>query len=250
MTESLYVYGVMSAGQARAWPGTTGIDGPVRVVVSEDLAALVSPLAPGHVPGRREDIEAHRHVLELANEVATTVPMRFGMVIDGEAVVRERLLGEHAERLSTLLRDLAGQVQMTVRAYYADGALLETVAASDPELARRAVAIAERPEDQTRDERIALGERIARAADERRTGDGDALLSHLMPFASDVRVDPPGSERVALSAHLLVPREQRPGLDATVRALSRELDGVLAISYIGPLPPYAFADVELEGGAR
>ena len=247
MSDSLYVYGVIPADEAGQWTGAEGIDGPVRTIAEGDMAALVSTLAPDHVPGRREDIEAHRRVLALANDSMTTIPMRFGIVMDGEDVVREHLLREHADQLSPLLEKLADHVQMTVRAYYAEDALLSSVVAADEELARRSAALQGRSELESREERIALGELIAQAVDEHRAGDEQALLERLSPLADEVRVDPPNSERVALSAHLLVSRERRPQLDETVSELGRILDGVLAIRYIGPLPAYSFADVELDG---
>ena len=247
MSESLYVYGVIPAADASEWPGAEGIDGPVRTITDGELAALVSELAPEHVPGRREDIDAHRRVLGLANEFTTTVPMRFGIVMDGEDLVREKLLHEYADQLAPLLHKLDGHVQMTVRAYYAEDALLASVVSANDEIARRRAALEGRPEIETRDERIQLGEMIAQAVDEHRSGDEQALLERLAPLADEVRVDPPGSERVALNAHLLVRSDRRTELDETVAELGRILDGVLAIRYIGPLPAYSFADLELDG---
>jgi hypothetical protein len=246
VSQSLYIHGVMPAADAAEWPGAPGIDGPARTIAAGELAALVSPLASDHVPGRLEDIEAHRRVLALASDAATTVPMRFGVVIDGEDQVRERLLGEHEDEFQALLSRLGGHVQMTVRAYYAEDSLLAAAMANNEEIGRRAAAIAGQSELETREQRIELGELVAAAIDERRAGDEQALLDRLVPFATEVRVDPPGSDRVALNAHLLVPRERRPELDATVHELGRILSGVLAIRYIGPLPPYSFADLELE----
>ena len=243
---STYVYGVIPATAAPDWPGATGIDGPVRLVTDGELAALVSELAPDHTPGRREDIEAHRRVLSLATASATTVPMRFGIVMDDEDEVRERLLEEHGSELADLVHKLDGHVQMTVRAYYAEDALLAAAAAADPAIAQRAAALEGRSEIETRDERIALGQMVAEAVTEQRGHDEQALLDRLAPLATEVRVDPPGGDRVALNAHLLVRRERRPALDAVVHELGKILEGVLAIRYIGPLPPYSFADVELE----
>jgi hypothetical protein len=96
---SLYVYGVIPVADARRWPGTDGIDGPsatVRTLAAGELAALVSALPSDRIPGRRDDLEAHRRVLSLANERGTTIPMRFGIVIDSEDLVREELLVGHA----------------------------------------------------------------------------------------------------------------------------------------------------------
>jgi Gas vesicle synthesis protein GvpL/GvpF len=246
---SLYVYGVIPAADAADWPGATGIGGSsadVRVIQHGELAALVSALPPDHTPGRREDLETHRRVLSAATEHGTTVPMRFGMVMDDENVVRNRLLDRHGAELHELLHTLDGREQMTIRAFYAEDALLRAVMADDPEVASRSKALEGVPEIESRDERIALGERVAKAVEERRARDQEALLDALRPMAADVRVEPSGSERVALNAQLLVEHERRPALDETVRQLGAALAGYVALRYIGPLPPYSFAALSLE----
>jgi hypothetical protein len=250
---ALYVYGVIPAADARDWPGADGIDGPsatVRPLVAGELAALVSALPSDHIPGRRDDLEAHRRVLSLANERGTTIPMRFGIVIDSEDLVREELLVRHASELTELLRKLDGHVQMTVRAFYAEDALLRDVVENDPEIVRRTGAIQGLSELESRQERIELGELVAGRVTARREQDGQALLDRLSPVATEVRVDPPGGERVALNAQLLVRRDRRSALDDVVGVLGHALQGHLALRYIGPLPPYSFADLSLEAGGE
>jgi hypothetical protein len=246
---SLYVYGVIPAADAAEWPAAAGIGEPsakVRTVEADGLAALVSALPPDRTPGRREDLETHRDVLSLAAEHGTTIPMRFGMVMDNEDLVRERLLVRHGPELTELLRTLDGQVQMTVRAFYAEDALLRAVVAEDEEIAQRSAAIQGLSEIESHAERVALGERVAAAVEARRSRDEQALLDRLTPLVTDVRVDPPGSDRVALNAQLLVARDRRAQLDEAVRELGSALEGYLAIRYVGPLPPYSFSELSLE----
>jgi hypothetical protein len=248
---ALYVYGVIPAADAAAWPGADGVDGPaaqVRAIKAGALAALVSDIPGDRVPGRREDLEAHRRVLETAIRRGTAVPMRFGMVMDSEDLVRERLLVKHERELGDLLGTLDGQVQMTLRAFYAEDALLRNVMETNEDIAKRAAELEGLPELATRAERIALGEAVAAAVEERRARDEQVLLERLELFASDVRVDPPGGERVALNAQLLVPRDRRNALDDAVAELSAALQGYLALRYIGPLPPYSFSELSLESG--
>jgi hypothetical protein len=189
-------------------------------------------------------------VLSLANERGTTIPMRFGIVMDSEDLVRTELLVRHAPEFADLLRKLDGHVQMTVRAFYAEDALLRDVSEGDPEIVRRTAAIQELSELESRQERIELGELIAQRVTARREQDEHALVDQLSPFATEVRVDPPGSDRVALNAHLLVRRDRRSALDAVVGVLGDALKGYLALRYIGPLPPYSFADLSLEAGGE
>jgi hypothetical protein len=229
---SLFVYAVIPAADAGGWPGAPGIGGPdarVRALEAGKLAALVSDLPPDRTPGRREDLEVYRRVLSIATEHGTTIPIRFGMVIDGDDVVRDRLLGRHAPELTELMHTLDGKVQMSVRAFYAEDALLRGAMENDEEIARRSAAIQGRSEIESRPERIALGERVAAAVDARRARDEQLLLERLKPHATDVRVDAPGSERVALNAQLLVPRERRAALDEAVRDLRGALEGYLAL---------------------
>jgi hypothetical protein len=247
------VYGVIPAADARDWPGADGLDGAsstVRPVVAGELAALVSPLPSDRTPGRRDDLEVHRSVLSLANERGTTIPMRFGIVMDSEDLVREELLGQHASEFTDLLRKLDGHVQMTVRAFYAEDALLNEVAQGDPEIVRRTAAIHGLSEIESRDERIELGRLISERVTARREQDEQLLLDGLAPFATEVRVDPPSSERVALNAQMLVRRDRRVALDEAVGVLRAALDGHLALRYIGPLPPYSFTDLSLEAGGE
>jgi Gas vesicle synthesis protein GvpL/GvpF len=248
---SLYVYGVIPAADARGWPGADGIDGPsatVRTLVAGELAALVSALPSDRIPGRRDDLEAHRRVLSLANERGTTIPMRFGIVIDSEDLVRKELLVRHAPEFTDLLRKLDGHVQMTVRAFYVEDELLREVAENEPEIVHRTAAIQGLSELESWQERIELGELIAERVTARRARDEQALLDRLAPLASDVRVDPPRSERVALDAHLLVRRDRRSALDDVVGVLGSALQGHLTLRYLGPLPPYSFANLSLEAG--
>jgi hypothetical protein len=245
----VYVYGILPAADAERWTPVPGLHGPshdVRAVVEGGLAALVSDLPPDHTPGRPEDLEAHRRVLAHAIEHGTTIPMRFGIVVDGDDRVRQHVLGRHAAELDELLDALDGEVQMSVKAFYAEDALLRDVLAAHPDLARETAAIGPGTDPLTEQVRAQVGERVAKAVEQRRADVESALVSALSPVAEDVLVEPPSSDRVALSAQLLVRRDRRPVLDAKVRELAAALENELAFRYVGPLPPFSFADVSLQ----
>ena len=249
----VYVYGIVPAADAAQMPPMPGLGtqaATVRAVAESGMAALVSDLAPEHTPGRPEDLEAHRRVLSQAIERGTAIPMRFGIVMDGDEAVRRRLLVRHATELSDVLHRLDGHVQMTVKAFYADDALLRDVLAARPDLARESAALAQQPETDAQLARVGIGELVAKAVEARRLEIETALLERLAPLAADVHVDPPSSERVALSAQLLVRRDRRAALDDEVRELGRALKGVLAFRYVGPLAPFSFADLSLEEGGE
>jgi hypothetical protein len=243
---SRYVYGVIDAKDAAAWPQDGGIGGPVRAIVRGDMAALVTDIADDVRPGTRQDLEAQRRILGRAIELGTVIPMRFGMVMADDTEVSERLLELHGDQLRDLLTELDGHVQMTVRAFYAEDALLSAVTAGDEQIQRLHAIVDGHSELETRDQRIALGQRVAEAMDERRERDQEALLARLRPIASDVRVDAPSGDRVALSAQLLIRRDSRVALDALIAHLGAALQGYIGLRYIGPLPPYSFTALRLE----
>jgi hypothetical protein len=242
----VYVYGVIRAADAEDWPPVTGLDGRnVRIVADGGLAALASDLPPDHIPGRPEDLEAHSRVLAEAIERGPTLPMRFGHVVDGDDRVRGQVLARHTTELGDLMAALEGDVQMTVKAYYAKDALLRDVLAAHPDLARESAAIGSAAEPETDPARVQVGERVAKAVEARRAEVEAALANALSAVPEKIVVDPPSSERVALNAQLLVRRDRRPDLDAQIGELSAALQDELAFRYVGPLPPYSFSDVSL-----
>jgi hypothetical protein len=246
-TTSLYVYGVIPAAEAAEWSAMEGLSSaPVRVLAGGPFAALVSTLPVDATPGRREDIEAHRRVLSAAIEHGTAIPMRFGMVMADEGEVRERLLQHHAGDLTDLLSTLDGRVQLTIRGFYTEGALLRAVLSDDPVLAQNYEAIADLPELASQGERILLGEQVAKAIDARRAIDERALLDALTPLADDIRADSPTGERGAVNVHLLVDRERLPAIEAVIDTLATTLEGYVALRRLGPLPPYSFSELSLE----
>jgi hypothetical protein len=250
---SLYVYGVIPGATADPLPDVEGVGGSearLWTVEAGNLAALVSALPGRRTPGQRADLEAHRRVLALVLERGTVIPLRFGMVMDGVDIVRRQLLDRHRPELTELLRRLDGRVQMNVRALYAEGALLRGAIEGDAEIARLSAAIEGRPEVESRPERIALGERVVAAVEARREQDEQVLLDLLQPLASDLRVEPPESERVAFNAQLLIRRDRRAALDEAVERVGRALQGYLALRYIGPLPPYSFSELVLDADAN
>jgi len=247
---SLYVYGVVRAGRAGVF-GCGGVgtpSAPVRVIDAAGLAAIVSDI-PGVWPAAgRADLERHDRILARIGRDQTVVPLRFGTVMASAAEIREHLLEDHAEQLGALLDRLEGRVQMSVKAYYLDQALLRAVLRRRPQLKQRSDALEGRPVVATQNERIALGRDVAEAVEEQRELDQRELLAPLAAQAEDVRVDAPASDRQALAVQLLLEERLRPRLDAAVERLTATHRERFAFRYVGPVPPYSFCDLELDPG--
>jgi hypothetical protein len=219
---------------------------PVRVIDGDGVSALASDVRAGWTAARREDVEAHERLLSRVVETTTVIPMRFGIVMDSEEQVRAELLERHAQRIEDLFRRVDGRVQMTLKAFYPDEALLREMLKANPDLKRRSDALKGRSIEASERERIALGREVVEAIEAQRARDQRMLLEPLAPIAVDLVVEEGVSDKLALSAQLLVDRARREELDEAVRKLSAEHGERFAFRYVGPLAPYSFTSLSLD----
>jgi Gas vesicle synthesis protein GvpL/GvpF len=236
---AVYVYGVVAGGPAPP---------PARTIEHGGLAAVVRDVPADWQAATRDDVAAHEQVLSALLERTTVVPMRFGVVLPSEDDVRTVLLDRHGDEIRALLGRLEGRVQMSVKAFYAEDALLREVLRAHPDLKQRSDALQAQPPEASQAERIELGRAVAQAVEEQRAADEHMLAEPLATVADGVRLEPAASERVALNAQVLVAREHRKALDHAVGQLTSAYGDRFAIRYVGPLPPYSFADLSLDPG--
>jgi hypothetical protein len=242
--ESVYVYGVVAAGDAGAVQ-VSGVDGfPVRTVAGDRLGALVSDLDAETLTAARA-VRAHWGVLDAAAEHATVVPVRFGTVLAGDDAVRDELLTPNADRLERLLAALAGRVQLKVEGRYDEQRLLAGIVAGSPSIARLQRRVQSRSAAAGYYDRINLGQAIAGEVDRRRARDAEHARAVLEPLAEACRVEDARTPDTAFNLSFLVAREGVDDFGAGVAALREAAGDGIAIRFVGPLPPYSFADAEL-----
>lgn len=241
-----YVYGIVER-KAQA-PAVTGIGGSsLRLITDDGAAALVSELEQRELKLGREELLAHARVLENAVSSGTVLPMRFGIVMEGEEEVRQRLLRAHSDELRVQLERFADTVEVSIRASYDEQRLMSEVVAENPEIRRLRESLRGKPEDATYYDRIRLGELVSKAVERKREADSSRILEALSPFSADVEVAPPAHERVALNGAFLVERKRLQDFDQVLEGFAEGQGGRLQFKYTGPLPPASF--VELSTGS-
>jgi hypothetical protein len=246
---SVYVYGVLS-GADRAGVSVGGVEGAeVRTVEHAGLAALVSTLDADELAAARE-LRAHWRVLEEASRSATVLPVRFGTVMESDAAVRERLLGPNAGRLTELLGQLAGHVQLNVKGDYDEERLLREIVRESPPIAGLRERIAQTPEAASYYDRIRMGELVAAEVTRHRERDEALALARLEPAAAQARPEPVSAQGGAFNLAFLVDGAKVDGFSQAVGALREELGERITLRYVGPLPPYSFAETDLNMGAE
>jgi hypothetical protein len=245
--DRVYVYAVLSASE-QANVSVAGVEeAPVRTIEHAGLAALVSDLEADELSAARE-VRAHWRVLEQASEGATVVPVRFGMVLEGDRAVREQLLEPNADRLTELLRELTGRLQLSVSGDYDEERLLHGVVRSSPQVAALRERVRELPESATYYDRIKLGEWVAAEVARHREEDTALVLARLEPFAVSARPEDVSSPAAAFKLAFLVDKDKLDRFSEAVGRLREELGDRIELRYVGPLPPYTFADVDLSTG--
>jgi hypothetical protein len=249
MAEALYVYGVVPAKE-RDSVSVAGVEGSeVRTVQYDGLAALISRVKGSALSAARE-VRAHWRVLQEASENATVLPVRFGTVLESEDAVRERLLVRNAARLDVLLKQIAGCIQVSLKGEYREPDAIQEIVRTTPGLAALAARIRSRSPEAGYYDRIRLGERIATEFARMRDGDTARAMDLLEPVAVAARAEE-GSANSAFDLAFLIRRSQQDEFSKLVDRLHHECGDRIEIRYVGPLPPYSFADTELDigGGA-
>jgi hypothetical protein len=241
---SVYVYGVASPGCKGI--STRGVDAArVRLMEHAGLAALVSDVSTDHLAAARE-VRAHWRVLDEASESCTVLPVRFGTVMETEDAVRERLLEPNGERLQGLLRELDGRVQLVLKGEYDEPQLMREVVQQSAAVADLRDRLRAVPAEAGYYDRIRLGELVAQHVDQRRAEDTRIALETLEPLSVAAREDEIRQADSAFNISFLVDRDGLDAFNQGVRELAAALGDRIALRYVGPLPPYSFADVELD----
>src|SRR6185312_1697983 len=218
---ALYVYGIIASpetAELAELPAVGGLPpGAVRTVGEPGLpvCAVVSP-APDDLRGKRRDLQAHQQVLDALTEHGGVLPMRFGVLSPDQPTLVANLRAD-ADRYRNLLDELAGQVELNLKAV-PDEEQFVASAANDPAV-RNALTAARR--DGSRDRQLQLGQTVTDAVARRRELAGNRLLNELRPLASRSTVIGTG-ERQVFNAAFLLPRTEVGGFVETVDRLREQ----------------------------
>lgn len=249
MVESdlVYVYGVAATAPGKQVM-EDGIAGTaVRPVEHGSLVALTSRLERRSLsPG---DLRAHWLVLERAFAQGTVLPLRFGTVLESEDAVRERLLAANADHLSALLGEMAGLAQLNVKGRYHEEVLLREIVQASPAVAELRERLRAVPAGAAPAEQLRLGQLVQAEIERRRLDDTAAALDALEPIAAAARQDDAAAHPAAFNLAFLVEQAHERRFSKAVTDLGRRLGDRIRIRYVGPMPPFSFADTELRSGA-
>lgn len=240
-----YMYCIIRCPEPRQF-ATRGIGergDVVHTVRFRDLAAVVSDSPIVEYESNRRNMMAHTLVLEEVLQRWDILPVRFGTVAPSAEAIEERVLRRRYGELHGLLQEIAGRVELGLKAFWYEQTIFEEIVAEDPAIRRMRDALAGRPPEESYYERLELGEMVEQAMWKKRAQDGERILSPLRPLAVRVRDGKVLTDRMVLSAAFLVDRARQQAFDGAVRKLDEEMGRRLLFRYVGPVPPYNFVSI-------
>lgn len=242
--DPLYVYGLVSA-DTELPPGLTGVDeGGVGTISHGALAAVITVLEPEDEIGTPDNLLAHSTVLDSIAEHTAVLPMAFGTIIPSETELAEVVLATREDEHLALLDSLEGAVQFTVRARYLRDEVLADLVEEDPEVARMREIIAGTTEEQTRDARIQLGERIVKAFDRIRPQHIEQIIGALEPVVVEMKERDVGQVEDVVELAVLLQRGQTQEFEDALEEVASELYTRIEFQLLGPQAPYDFVGDE------
>ena len=237
---SLYIYGIVPAA-ATLPPGLSGVDGqPVELVVSGDHAALVSPVADADSLATPENLLAHSTVLDRVAADGPVLPLVFGTIAPGADAVAGDLLPSGAQGYAQQLASVQDVVQFTLQARYARETVIAELVAEEPEIAALREATAGRSEDESRNERIRLGELVVRGLERKSGQDAQHIAEALRGRARDVVIRRSGEAETVLELAALVERGSEDSFEQAASDLAERHAGRITFRLLGPQAPYDF----------
>ncbi|MBR7830268.1 GvpL/GvpF family gas vesicle protein [Actinospica sp. MGRD01-02] len=238
----VYVYGVVPA-DVEENPEATGVGeppSPVKLVRSGEIAALVGEIPSGVALGTPEDLTAHARVLDSAAAEVPVLPLRFGAVVTDLDAVANEFLEPNAESFAGILRDLEGRAQFVLRGRYDGDAMIRELMDEDPRIGQLRGEIHGKPEEVTRDARIALGELIGRAVQAKREADTRVLASALDELGFPVVAGEATNEWDAANVACLVELSRQDELREAAERFAEQQDGRIDLRLLGPMAAYDF----------
>lgn len=243
MTEDsgLFIYGIVPS-DVEPTPDAEGVGSPpgeVTAVRHGDLAALVSEVALEEPLGRPADLTAYERLLDGTAVVAPVLPVRFGTVVTGEDAVAD-LLDAHHDRFAAALDELEDRVQYTVHGRFEEQEFIGELLAANRDAAALAEQVRGRPEAQSREQRIRLGEMISQAVELRREAENRELIDAVGRYAVADAARAPSHELDAVHVAFLVANEDEEEFIGALEDFAEQRRELIRMRLIGPLAPYDF----------
>ncbi|GAB3380292.1 GvpL/GvpF family gas vesicle protein [Micromonospora halotolerans] len=237
----LFIYGIVPS-DVEPTPEAEGVGSPpgeVTAIRHGELAALVSEVGLEEPLGRPADLTAYERLLDGTAVVAPVLPVRFGTVVTGEDAV-EDLLAAHHDRFAAALDEFEDRLQYTVHGRFDEQEFIAGFLAENAAAGALADEVRGRPEVESREQRIRLGEMISQAVELRREAENRDLIDAVGRYVVADAPLPPSNELDAVRVSFLVEGGAEDEFVQAVEDFAERRRDLIRMRLIGPLAPYDF----------
>lgn len=241
MAGGFYIYAI-AATDASAVVDAVGIDGngePIATLVQGDIAAIISRCSADRYEVARANVVAHQRVMEEVIKRWTILPVRFNTIADSREQIIERLLILRRQEFRDLLNQMAGKVELGLKALWTDmSRIFAEIVEENREIraARTGKRTAATPADVVR-----LGEMVKNALEGKKEREAKQILRRFDGLWFDRRVNDVFGDPMFLNASFLVANEREKEFD---RSLDMgEVNRRVRLRYVGPMPPTSFVEI-------
>jgi len=241
-----YIYGIIEEPQPRTFNFAGLDDAPVYTINHQRLAAAVSDTYLQEIDPTRKNVHAHTVVQDELLKSYTLLPMGFGMIAASQDAVRT-LLEKNDRGLVSELNRLAGKIQVELKVFWDQGAIVRELQGESGELTRLKARIdAASSPAEAQSLLVKAGELVERVALEWKTRYADMVYAMLKELSHDAQINQPAGIKNLLSASFLIDRSKESQFKEEVYSLDSRFEDKVNFKYVGPLPPYNFVSLKLE----
>jgi DnaJ-domain-containing protein 1 len=253
MKKGIYIYGIIKTSGPQEL-GEIGIDNEaipdVVTIRFKDIAAVVShsPLMAYDSLAKEEVIKGlavHQFVLEKVMARFTTVPIKFGTMVETEDEVIEFLENGYV-LLSNELDKMAGKIELDIVAWWELPKILEAISRHNSQIQEEQQKLAQKGEHASIEDKVILGQHIEQALKAEKARCHQLILQTLKQGAEDVCLHDLANDEMILNAAFLLAKKNEEFFQASVHSLDQELESKVNFRVVGPLPPYSFSTILLK----
>jgi hypothetical protein len=241
-----YIYGIVEEPQHRkfSFPGVGSAD--VYTVNYEQIAAVVSDTEFSEIDPTRRNVQAHTIAQEALLKEYNLLPMGFGMIAASEGEVR-RLLEDNYEGLLGELNRLARKIEVELKVYWEQEAVISELQGENAELTRlkEKIKSASSPVE-IQNLLSAAGRLVESIVNGWKARYAEMVYAILQELSFEAKMNNPVGIKNLLNASFLIERSRESEFKEEVYKLDTRFQGKLNFKYVGPLPPYNFVNLKLE----
>jgi len=254
MKNGIYIYGIIKTAGPQEFGnigiGDEGDASPVQTIEFKDVAAVVSTcpftlydsLAKEKVV---KDLVTHQFVLERVMEHFTTIPVKFGTMVETEDDARQFLV-EGYSLLSNELHKEEEKIELDVVASWELSKILPTIFRYDEQIQVKQSEIAYQGNKASVEEKIALGKLIEQALASTKADYQQLILQTLAEITVDTYLHDLADEQMILNGAFLLEKKNEEHFNQIINNLDLKLENTVNFRVVGPLPTYSFSTILLE----